>query len=125
VAVAVGQVSASSVRATALAPELLDAGLLEPELAPELEPAPELELELEPASLVVAAPMITEAVVGVPKSAFPATEVRETLKLLVRVILPINGIEMVWGVESPLVHTSEPLVGEYSVPDVAVPLTVV
>jgi hypothetical protein len=73
-------------------------------LVPELLDA---ELELP----VVAALMVTEAVVGVPKLAAPVTEVSETPKLLACAMLPNTGTEIVCGAVSPSVQTSEPLLG--------------
>jgi hypothetical protein len=105
------QVSARPVCGALLVPEPLDAGLLVP------------ELELEPS--VVDALMTTEAVVGVPKSASPVTEVSDTPKLLAWAMLLNTGIEIVCGAVLPSVQTSEPVVGKYSAPEVAVPLTVV
>jgi len=96
-AVAVVQESARPVCSAVLAPEAPE--LLDPELV------------VEPELPVVAALMVTEAVVGVPKFAAPATEVSETSKLLACAMLPNTGTEIVCGAVSPSVQTSEPLVG--------------
>ena len=81
---------------------------------PEME-LPELELELLELELelpVVAALTVTEAVVGSPKLAAPATEVSEMLKLLPWAMLPNTGTSIVLGDVSPSLQINQPLVGE-------------
>ena len=77
---------------------------------------PELELELLELELlelpVVAALTVTEAVVGSPKLAAPATVVSEMPKCLPRALWPDTGISIVGADVSPSAQTNDPAVGE-------------